>query len=357
MPQLKIEGVTKRFGSFVALDDVCLNIPAGNLLCLLGPSGCGKTTLLRIIAGLEFSDTGSVELDGEDLSLLPSHRRGIGMVFQSHALFPHLSVGQNVTYSLQIAGVDKSEQAKRAEELLEMIRLPGISEKRISQLSGGQRQRVAVARALARDPNIFLLDEPTSALDANLRETMQIELRRLQQELNVTTIVVTHDQSEAMTLADLIAVMHNGAIEQIGPPLEIYDQPRTAFVADFIGQTNMFSAVWNGKCVEIGDDTLHTKSMAGNGELQQGDEVKVSIRRERVEICEDQGMETDNQNCFSGTISFVRNIGSLIEIHTDCGFTTIVHTYSPQNVSSALKAGDSIVLRLPEAYCLTYPAQ
>lgn len=353
MPQLNLEGVSKRFGSFVALDGISLNIPSGNLLCLLGPSGCGKTTLLRIIAGLESSDSGMVELDGEDLSLLPSHRRGIGMVFQSHALFPHLSVGENVTYSLQIDGVSKSEQKTRAEELLKMIRLPGVEDKRISQLSGGQRQRVAVARALARDPNIFLLDEPTSALDANLRETMQIELRRLQQELNITTIVVTHDQSEAMTLADLIAVMHDGTIEQVGSPLEIYDQPRTAFVADFIGQTNMFTAKWENGRVRVGGIELRSQLMADVGELSSGNQVKVSIRRERVEMREDQNLH--EPNCFPGKVGFVRNLGSLIEIHTDCEFATIVHTCSPKNVSSELKAGDSVILHLPEDYCLTYP--
>ena len=358
MPQLKIEGVSKRFGNFVALDEISLNIPSGSLLCLLGPSGCGKTTLLRIIAGLETADSGTVELDEEDLSLLPSHRRGIGMVFQSHALFPHLSVGENITYSLNIAGASKSEQSKRAEELLEMIRLPGIASKRISQLSGGQRQRVAVARALARDPTIFLLDEPTSALDANLRETMQIELRRLQQELNITTTVVTHDQSEAMTIADLIAVMHKGVIEQIGPPLEIYDQPRTAFVADFIGQTNMFAAIWSNNSVLVGDKSLQTKPMFQDGDISDGEQVKVSIRRERVEIrTDDPDVANNEANSFLGKISFVRNIGSLIEIHTDCEFATIVHTYSPQNMSSMLKPGDSIIIHLPRDYCLTYPAR
>ena len=357
MPALKIDSVSKHFGTFVALDNVHLDLPAGKLLCLLGPSGCGKTTLLRIIAGLETATSGTVELGGEDLSLLPSHRRGIGMVFQSHALFPHLSVGQNVTYSLQIAGVSKDDQRARADQLLKMIRLPDIADKRISQLSGGQQQRVAVARALARDPRIFLLDEPTSALDANLRETMQIELRRLQQDLKITTIVVTHDQSEAMTLADFIAVMHKGRIEQIGPPLEIYESPRTAFVADFIGQTNMFSAEWKESGIRIGDATLRTRIMDKDGELKEGEAVKVSIRRERVEICDEQRLQANGKNCFRGTIGFVRNIGSLIEIHTDCGFATIVHTYSPQNVSSALRAGDSVVLHLPEKYCLTYPVR
>ena len=358
MSQLNIDGVVKRFGKFVALEDISLKIPEGSLLCLLGPSGCGKTTLLRIIAGLETADSGTVELDGKDLSLLPSHRRGIGMVFQSHALFPHLSVGENITYSLQIAGASKSEQKARAEELLEMIRLPGIADKRISQLSGGQRQRVAVARALARHPTIFLLDEPTSALDANLRETMQIELRRLQQELNVTTIVVTHDQSEAMTIADMIAVMHNGVIAQIGPPLEIYDLPQTAFVADFIGQTNMFSGVWRNDSVDLDGKSLHTRSMSRSDGIRDGEEVKVSIRRERVEIrTENLDVANNEPNCFVGKINFIRNIGSLIEIHTHCGFATIVHTYSPQNLSSTLKPGDSIVIQLPQDYCLTYPVR
>lgn len=355
MPRLQIEGVNKHFGSFTALNDIWLDIPAGKLLCLLGPSGCGKTTILRIIAGLESPDSGKILLDGDDLSVLPPHRRDIGMVFQSHALFPHLSVADNISYGLRIAGISKSDQLKRVQELLETIRLPDAGDKRINQLSGGEQQRVSIARALARQPSIFLLDEPTSALDANLRETMQIELRRLQQSLNITTVVVTHDQSEAMTLADLIVVMHAGAIEQIGPPMEIYEKPRTEFVANFIGATNMLNCTWGSDCALLGNEKLIVKSIT-EAPLKGGDSVKVSIRPERVELLAENHEKKPDTNHLTGTVEFVRNIGNLVEIHIRCESTSIVHTYSPQNLSTDLnvREGDTVIVHLPAEHCLLY---
>ena len=355
MPRLQIEGVNKHFGSFTALNDIWLDIPAGKLLCLLGPSGCGKTTILRIIAGLEFPDSGKVLLDGNDLAILPPHRRDIGMVFQSHALFPHLSVAENISYGLRITGISKSDRLERVEELLETIRLPDAGGKRINQLSGGELQRVSIARALARQPSIFLLDEPTSALDANLRETMQIELRRLQQSLNITTVVVTHDQSEAMTLADLIVVMQAGTIEQIGPPMEIYEKPRTEFVANFIGATNMLNCIWDGNRAVLGNNKLNIKSIA-DSTLKRGDPVKVSIRPERVELLAANRGKKPDSNQLTGTVEFVRNIGNLVEIHTRCENTSIAHTYSPQNLSTELnlREGDAVIVHLPAEHCLLY---
>ena len=242
MSGLSINAVTKRFGDFTAVDDVTLAVPHGTFVCLLGPSGCGKTTLLRMIAGLEEPSAGSIALDGADMTALPTHKRDLGMVFQSLALFPHLTVGQNIAYALRIRGASKEAQRKRVDELLAMIHLPGFADRPVTQLSGGQRQRVAIARALALSPKLFLLDEPLSALDAKLREAMQVELRQLQQRLGVTTIVVTHDQREAMTMADLVVVMGKGRILQAAPPIEIYRKPADAFVADFIGITNLLPA-------------------------------------------------------------------------------------------------------------------
>ena len=207
MSGLIIEGVTKKFGTVTAVKDVSLHFKTGEMICFLGPSGCGKTTLLRMIAGLEKPTNGVISFEGQDLTHVPVHERNIGMVFQSFALFPHLSVGENISYSMRIRGASRSECEDRASELLDMMRLSGVADRRISQLSGGQRQRVAIARALALNPQVFLLDEPMSALDANLREAMQIELRKLQQELGITTVVVTHDQTEAMTMADEIVVI------------------------------------------------------------------------------------------------------------------------------------------------------
>src|SRR5690606_20899685 len=196
---LVVRGLSKAFGPTVALEDVSLDLPPGKLICFLGPSGCGKTTLLRIIAGLETPTSGRVSLGETDLTAVPAHQRNIGMVFQSYALFPHLNVAENVAYGLRIRGVPKRERLRRAEELLELVKLPNVSRRSTAQLSGGQRQRVAMARALALDPDLFLLDEPLSALDAKLREDMQVELKRLQRQLGITTIIVTHDQEEAMT--------------------------------------------------------------------------------------------------------------------------------------------------------------
>ncbi len=239
MSGLELRHVTKQFGSFRAVDDVSLGVPEGRFVCLLGPSGCGKTTLLRMIAGLEEPSSGQILLAGEDLTRVQTHKRDLGMVFQSLALFPHLSVGDNIAYPLRLRGRSRAEQRTRAAELLELVRLPDMADRPVSKLSGGQRQRVAIARALALSPRLFLLDEPLSALDAKLREAMQIELRQLQQRLGITTIVVTHDQREAMTMADLVVVMGEGRIRQAAPPVEIYRRPADAFVADFIGTTNL----------------------------------------------------------------------------------------------------------------------
>lgn len=247
MSTLQLRGVTKRFGEFLAVEDVSLEVPKGTFLCMLGPSGCGKTTLLRMIAGLETPSAGSILIGDEEITQVPTHKRDFGMVFQSLALFPHLNVGDNIAYPLRIRGVGREARQKRVEELLELIGLPGYSGRAISQLSGGQRQRVAIARALAVSPRLFLLDEPLSALDAKLREAMQVELRQLQQQLGITTIVVTHDQREAMTMADLVVVMAEGRIRQAAPPLEIYRRPADAFVAGFIGSTNLLPVTSDGR--------------------------------------------------------------------------------------------------------------
>ena len=240
MPDLSLRGVTKRFGATAAVDDVSLDIPAGRFVCLLGPSGCGKTTLLRLLAGLEEPTAGQILVGGQDQTPVPTHRRGIGMVFQSLALFPHLSVGENVAYPPRASAARPGPSGgPRAEELLALVELPGLADRRIHQLSGGQRQRVAIARGLAIDPALFLLDEPLSALDANLREHMQIELRQLQTRLGVTTLLVTHDQKEALTMADLVVVMDRGRVQQVGAPMEVYRDPANAFVAGFIGTSNL----------------------------------------------------------------------------------------------------------------------
>ncbi|HVL56792.1 MAG TPA: putative 2-aminoethylphosphonate ABC transporter ATP-binding protein [Burkholderiaceae bacterium] len=239
---LRVRRLGKRFGDFVALADVDLDVRPGELLCLLGPSGCGKTTLLRIIAGLETQTAGQIEQSGRDVSALPPHRRDYGIVFQSYALFPNLTVAENVGYGLVNRRLGRAAIAERVAELLRLVGLPDAAAKYPAQLSGGQQQRVALARALAPRPGLLLLDEPLSALDALERVRLRGEIRRLQQQVGVTTVLVTHDQEEALSIADRVVVMNRGRIEQVGAPQEIYERPATRFVADFVGKATVLEA-------------------------------------------------------------------------------------------------------------------
>ncbi|WP_051888637.1 ABC transporter ATP-binding protein [Caballeronia sordidicola] len=237
--RLLLDGVSKRFGAITALETMTLDVHPGELLALLGPSGCGKTTTLRLIAGFDQPDTGIVSIGGRDVTGLQSDKRGLGMVFQNYSLFPHLSVGANIGFGLRMAGTPKGEIAARVKKMLDTIRLPGIEARNIAQLSGGQQQRVALARALITNPSVLLLDEPLGALDKNLREGMQFELRQIQSELGITSVMVTHDQEEALTMSDRVVVMDRGRILQTGSPLDVYEQPRTRFVAEFLGTANV----------------------------------------------------------------------------------------------------------------------
>lgn len=238
---IEVRGVTKRFGDFTAVDDVSLSVRAGEFLTLLGPSGCGKTTLLRLLAGFEFPDAGAILLDGADVTCQPPYRRNVNQVFQSYALFPHLTVRENVRFGLRMQRVPSAEAEARIRDALGMVSLGEVAARRPDQLSGGQRQRVALARAIVCRPKVLLLDEPLSALDAKLRHTMRLELKHLQRRLGITFVFVTHDQEEALTMSDRIAVINRGRIEQLGTATEIYHRPRTPFAADFIGQANLLS--------------------------------------------------------------------------------------------------------------------
>lgn len=260
MAELTITNLRKSFGSFEALRDISISVEDGEFICLLGGSGCGKTTLLRLVAGLETHDEGTIKLAGSDLTQVPCHRRNIGMVFQSLALFPHLSVGDNIAYGMRLQGL--SDTTPKVEALLDMVGLSGLGSRAVSALSGGQRQRVAIARALAMEPQIFLMDEPFSALDAALRDQMQDEVKRIQRDLGITTVFVTHDQREAMALADRIVVMNNGHIEQAAPPEELYARPATRFVARFIGTNNLIED--QGRTLAIRPEAI-TLSPSGKG--------------------------------------------------------------------------------------------
>jgi iron(III) transport system ATP-binding protein len=276
---LEIIGVRKTFESFIALRDVNLRVNAGEMLCFLGPSGCGKTTLLRIIAGLETQTAGRILQNGKDVSLLPPNQRDYGIVFQSYALFPNLTIAENVGYGLVNNRARRAEIKARVDELLRVVGLPSSGHKYPSQLSGGQQQRVALARALATRPGLLLLDEPLSALDALERIRLRGEIRRLQKQLGVTTIMVTHDQEEALSMADRIVVMNHGVIEQVGTPMDVYERPATPFVADFVGKVNVLRSVALGaQRFRVGD--LELQCDACSTPFAPGDAVSLYLRPE-----------------------------------------------------------------------------
>ncbi|MFL5115854.1 MAG: putative 2-aminoethylphosphonate ABC transporter ATP-binding protein [Microvirga sp.] len=279
---LRVTAVTKRYGAFAALDDVSLEVEKGKLVCFLGPSGCGKTTLLRVIAGLEVQDAGRIEIAGRDVTRLPPGRRDFGIVFHSYALFPNLTVAQNIGYGLVNRRRSRSEIAERVAELLALVGLPEQGAKYPAQLSGGQQQRIALARALASSPSLLLLDEPLSALDARVRVRLRDEIKALQRRLGVTTIMVTHDQEEALAMADRIVVMNHGVIEQVGSPAEIYRSPATAFVADFVGTMSFLDATVAGpKRIRTGALDLVCNDDRG---LDAGTAVKLGLRPEEIRV-------------------------------------------------------------------------
>ncbi len=339
---LKIEGVSKNYGSVSALRDIDMSVERGSFLCLLGPSGCGKTTLLRIIAGFEQATAGRLLLDGTDVSGVPPHKRGFGMVFQSLALFPHMSVAQNIAYGLKLRGIDKARQRDRVEELLNVIELPTIADRPVAALSGGQRQRVAIARALAVQPKLFLLDEPLSALDAKLRENMQIELRQLQRKFGVTTVLVTHDQTEAMMLADQLVIMDHGVIRQSGAPSEVYRAPADAFVADFLGTAN----VVQGEVMEDGA-VMFLGMRAQDKALQvQGAKVEVAIRAENIGVVEKGSPERSTL----GRVEFVRDLGPSVESIIAVGEEKLRVRSRASEVTS-LSAGQQVGLKIDPELC------
>src|SRR5919106_304042 len=279
---VQLVDLVKRFGDFTAVDGINLRVDSGEFFSLLGPSGCGKTTTLRMIAGFERPTDGQVVLDGMDVATVPPHKRNVNTVFQNYALFPHLNVEKNVAFGLRYQHTSKAESARMVGRSLELVRLAGYEKRRPNQLSGGQQQRVALARALILNPALLLRDEPLGALDAKLRKALQIELKAIQEEVGITFIYVTHDQEEALTMSDRLAVMSNGRVQQVGPPKEVYEAPATAYVADFLGVSNLMDAKAEGgdggRCrVRLGEFALE----AGAGETNASGDVKVVIRPER----------------------------------------------------------------------------
>jgi putrescine transport system ATP-binding protein len=324
---VRIENVTKRFGDFVAVNNVSLKIYQGEIFCLLGGSGCGKSTLLRMLAGFETPTSGSIFLDGQDMAGVPPYERPVNMMFQSYALFPHMTVEKNIAFGLeQEKGLSRADIATRVTDILEIVKLTPFAVRKPHQLSGGQRQRVALARSLVKRPKLLLLDEPLGALDKKLREATQFELINIQEQLGVTFMVVTHDQEEAMTLASRIGVMNRGEIVQIGTPTEIYEFPMTKFVADFIGSVNMFE----GQLVEDLPDRARIKSDELGGIIYidhgissaPGATVWAAVRPEKINILR-QPPENTSENCVKGVVKEIAYMGdvSIYLVKIDSGKT------------------------------------
>ena len=313
-PFIKVDGITKTFGGFTAVDQVDLEIFRGELFSLLGASGCGKTTLLRILAGLETPTSGKVWIDGVDITQLPAYERPVNMMFQSYALFPHMNVAQNVAYGLKRDGIPKKEIGERVDQMLTMVELLGFSKRKPHQLSGGERQRVALARALVKRPKVLLLDEPLAALDKRLREQTQFELMRIQEQLGVTFIVVTHDQEEAMTLSTRIAVMNEGRFIQIGPPTELYENPDNRFIASFIGSVNLFAGhtlTRNNNLYTIALNKHDLQCQVEHAQhLDNGSPIWIAVRPEKITISTTP-LASEELNQLMGTVDDIAYTGNL----------------------------------------------
>jgi spermidine/putrescine transport system ATP-binding protein len=338
--RVELVDLVKRFGDITAVDGISLDISPGEFFSLLGPSGCGKTTTLRMIAGFERPDAGRILLDGRDMAQTPPHKRPVNTVFQSYALFPHLNVRDNVAFGLRFQNVPKDEARRQVAKVLELVRLAGFEERRPTQLSGGQQQRVALARALILNPDVLLLDEPLGSLDAKLRKALQLELKAIQEEIGITFVYVTHDQEEALTMSDRLAVMSEGRVVQVGPPREVYEEPADAYVADFLGVSNLMDAHGlGGGHVRLGDVELAVE----RGDTDATGEVRLVIRPERVRV-EERG--TGGPNRVPGMVERSVFVGPTVQVLVRLVGGQLVQAVETSR-QETWSTGDAVAVHLP----------
>jgi spermidine/putrescine transport system ATP-binding protein len=341
MAGVVLDNISKSFGDVDAVCDLTLEIGDGEFFSLLGPSGCGKTTTLRLVAGFEEPTRGRVFLGDRDVTQVPAHKRPVNTVFQSYALFPHLNVAENVAFGLRFKNVDTSARAPKVARALELVRLEGLQRRRPSQLSGGQQQRVALARALVLEPAVLLLDEPLGALDARLRRSLQVELKAIQEQVGITFVYVTHDQEEALTMSDRMAVMSDGRVQQLGTPQDVYEEPETSFVADFLGVSNLMPAFAEGEGrVRVGDAVL----AAERGDRAARGDVKLTIRPERIRL---GPPGASGANVLPGTVRRIVYLGSVTQVFVEVPGGKTLQAMVPAGDSSPPRDGDTVSVVLP----------
>ena len=357
-PAVQLRGVNKRFDKVVAVEKMDLDIEEGSLVTLLGPSGCGKTTILRMIAGLETPSEGDIYIKGQRVNDIPIHKRNLGMIFQNYALFPHKTIFDNVAFGLKYRDVPKKQIKGKVTQALEMVRLPGVEKRMPSQLSGGQQQRIAMARAIVIEPVVLLMDEPLSALDANLREEMRREIDNLQQMIGVTTVFVTHDQREALSMSDKIVVMKQGLLQQEGSPEEVYNYPVNHFVADFLGHSNFLDGVVIGRegenfRVKVGDSNeilVHHP-----GDWSDGDLVEVVVRAQNYEVSpRGKNEQKSIMNCFSGTIIDRSYMGGEVSYFVELENKTVLHAIGIAKLRP-FRRGQEVWIQVQPQHCGLLP--
>jgi spermidine/putrescine ABC transporter ATP-binding subunit len=350
-PILELKTISKRFGSLLAVNNVSFSLERGRLVTFLGPSGCGKTTLLRVVSGFAEPDEGEVILDGQNVTRKPPNARDTAMVFQNYALFPHMTVAQNIGFGMKIRKKSQAEIDGEVKRLLALVKMEGLGERRPHELSGGQQQRVALARALSLHPKILLLDEPLSNLDANLRVNMREEIRRLQRRLGLTIIFVTHDQEEAMSISDLLVVMDQGVVKQVGSPTEIYEKPADEFVANFIGHINFFA----GEVIGVSTDHMNLQIAQGRLKVKRpffpvgiGDKVKLVVRPESIDLVDAGNEPIGMENVIEGRIEVAMYIGSIIRYSIRAGEQIIYVDSSDPQYAGIFQEGSRVKLVLKE---------